>query len=103
MIGIGTWACKVDTMFFKGEVKFKIYDDNGKYGFDMVIDGPVPKFEIKNVTESNGNTLSAIGTVEMLPGKEIEGTLTFNGDKFEGVLKVPFLGKIKLKDGWKVA
>lgn len=101
MIGIGTWQCRVDTMFFKGDVKFKITDNNGQYGLEIIMDGPVPKFEIKNIREE-GNTLRATGTVEMLPGKEIESELTFNGDTCEGALKVPMLGKIKLKDGKKV-
>lgn len=101
MIGIGTWVCRVDTMFFKGNVKFKITDNSGKYGLDIIMDGPVPKFEIKSIKE-DGNTLRAIGAVEMLPGKEIESELTFNGDTFEGALKVPMLGKIKLKDGKKI-
>ena len=26
MIGLGNWACNVNTMFFTGEVKFKIFD-----------------------------------------------------------------------------
>mgnify|MGYP000087339048 CR=1 FL=1 len=29
MIGIGNWGCHVDTMFFKGDVKFTI-TDNGR-------------------------------------------------------------------------
>ena len=101
MIGIGTWACRVDTMFFKGDVQFKITDNNGKYGLEIIMDGPVPKFEIKSIKEE-GNTLHAVGTVELLPGKEIESVLTFNGDTFEGAMKVPMLGKIKLKDGRKI-
>ena len=53
MIGIGTWQCRVDTMFFKGDVKFKITDNNGKYGLEIIMDGPVPKFEIKNIREKS--------------------------------------------------
>ena len=30
MIGIGNWGCHVDTMFFKGDVKFTITDNGGE-------------------------------------------------------------------------
>jgi hypothetical protein len=102
MIGIGKWACRVDTMFYRGEAFFTIKDDNGKYGWDLEVPGvDVPEVEIRDVTE-DGNTLSAIANVDLLPGKDIEITATFEEDTFEGLIKVPFIGKIKLKDGKKV-
>ena len=36
MIGLGNWACKVNSMFFSGEVKFTISDNDGEYGFDFL-------------------------------------------------------------------
>lgn len=39
----------------------------------------------------------------MLPGKDIVLNATFDGDTFEGVLKIPFVGKVKLKDGRRLA
>ena len=103
MIGIGNWGCHVDTMFFKGDVKFTITDNGGEYGFEHHMDGPIPEFQIKEIKEENDDTLHAIANVEMLPGKDIDVALTFAGDTFNGVIKVPFLGKIKLNNGYRLA
>ncbi|NLX93186.1 MAG: hypothetical protein GXZ02_04875 [Clostridiales bacterium] len=99
MIGLGKWICHVDTMFFRGDARIRLFDDNGKYGFELTLpDMDIPEVVIKDVTE-DGNTLKAIANIDLLPGKDIDVTLTFDGDTFEGLLKVPFIGKIKLKDG----
>lgn len=102
MIGLGKWACRVDTMFFRGEAFFTIFDDNGKYGWALEVPGEtIPEIDIHDVVE-DGNTLTAIANVDLLPGKDIEITATFEADTFEGLIKIPFIGKIKLKDGKKV-
>lgn len=99
MIGLGKWICHVDTMFFRGDAKLNLFDNNGEYGFELSIpDMSIPEVSIHDVTE-DGNTLHAIANVDLLPGKDIDVTLTFDGDKVDGLLKVPFIGKIKLKDG----
>jgi hypothetical protein len=99
MIGLGKWVCHVDTMFFRGDAHLHLFDNNGEYGFELSLpDMSIPEVVIKDVTE-DGNTLNAIANVDLLPGKDIDVTLTFDGDTFEGLLKVPFIGKIKLKDG----
>lgn len=67
------------------------------------MDGPIPEFQIKEIKEENDDTLHAIANVEMLPGKDIDVALTFAGDTFNGVIKVPFLGKIKLNNGYRLA
>lgn len=103
MIGIGKWVCHVDTMFFKGDARIRIFDDNGEYGFELSLpDMDIPEIVIKDVKE-DGNTVTATATTDLLPGKDIGVKLTFDGDTFEGVLKVPFIGKIKLKDGKREA
>lgn len=101
MIGLGKWVCHVDTMFFRGDAHLHLFDNKGEYGFELSLpDMDIPEIVIKDVTE-DGNTLHAIANVDLLPGKDIDVTLTFEGDTFEGLLKVPFIGKIKLKDGKK--
>ncbi len=103
MIGLGKWACHVDTMFFKGDVEMTISDNNGQYGFDLKLPGiDIPGYEIKELNEENGDTINAIVNVDMLPGKDISLILTFTDDTVNGLVKVPFLGKIKLKDGKKI-
>ena len=56
MIGLGNWACKVNSMFFSGEVKINIFDNNGTYGFEIDIpDVDIPDIDIKKVEEDDEN------------------------------------------------
>ena len=101
MIGIGTWSFNVDTMFFRGEAQIKIFDICGEYGFEVKIPGEdIPEIIVKDVVE-DGNTLNAVGNISLLKGKDIPVSLTFEGDTASGFLKVPYVGKVKLKDGKK--
>ncbi len=102
MIGLGKWACKVNTMFFSGEVKIRIFDNNGEYGFELDIPGvQIPDITIKSVEEDD-DTVNAVVQTSLLPDKDIEMTVTFDEDEFDGFIKVPFIGKIKFKDGHRV-
>lgn len=102
MIGLGKWACSVNTMFFSGEVKINIFDNNGTYGFELDIPGiQVPDITVKSVEEDD-DTVNAVVQTSLLPGKDIEMTVTFDGDEFDGFLKIPFIGKVKFKDGHRV-
>lgn len=102
MIGIGTWKCHVDTMMFAGDIKFRVADNGGQYEPSVLMDGPVPAYTIKSITEENGDTLHIVANVEMLKNRDIEITVTFNGDTCTGFVKVPFLGKIKLENGVRI-
>ena len=102
MIGLGKWACSVNTMFFSGEVKLNVFDNNGEYGFEVDIPGiQIPDIEIKSVEEDD-DTVVAIVQTSLLPGKDIELNVTFDDDEFDGYLKIPFIGKVKFKDGHRV-
>ncbi len=102
MIGLGHWACNVNSMFFSGEVKFKVFDNNGKYGFEIDIPGvTVPDIDVKEVVEED-NTINATVETSILAGKEINLFVEFEDDTFEGYLKIPFIGKVKFKDGHRV-
>lgn len=102
MIGIGTWKCHVDTMMFEGDIKFRIDDNGGQYEPTILMDGPVPEYSIKSITEENGDTLHIVGNAEMMKGKDIDIVVTFSGDSCTGFVKIPFLGKIKLKNGVRI-
>lgn len=103
MIGLGTWQCRVDTMFFKGDATIKIYDKDGDYGFDLNIPGvDIPEIDVKEISEE-GNAVTAVVQVSLLPGKDIQIYAEFEEDTFSGYLKIPFLGKVKMKDGKKIA
>lgn len=104
MIGLGTWSCDINTMIFKGEVQLTISDNNGEYGFELVIPGnDTPDFIVKDITE-DGNTLSGIVNIELLKGKDIPITMTFENDTLNGeITKIPFIRKIKLENGKKIS
>lgn len=102
MIALGKWGCDVNNMFFKGRVEMTVSDNNGQYGFELVIPGmDIPDYQVKSVTES-GNTLSAVVFIPML-GKDVEVTATFTEDSFNGEVKLPIFGKIKLQEGFRIA
>mgnify|MGYP006051039915 FL=1 len=102
MIGLGKWACNVNTMFFSGEVKINIFDNNGAYGFEIDIPGiQVPDVTVKSVEEDD-DTVNAVVETSLLPGKDIELTINFDGDEFDGFLKIPYIGKVKFKDGHRI-
>ena len=100
MIGLGKYKANINNMFFKGEAVFELLDNNGEYGMNIELkdaDFDMPDFAITGA-EEDGDTLTAKATTSLLPGKEIDVSLTFEGDKCNGFLKIPFIGIIKIKD-----
>ena len=102
MIGLGKWICTVNTMFYSGDVKFEIFDDNGEYGFNLDMPGmKIPDITVKKVEEDD-DTITATVETSLLEGKDITLVVTIDGDTFDGYLKVPFFGKVKLKNGHRI-
>jgi len=103
MIGVGKYKVNIDHMFYKGEAVFEIEFENGNYEFEIEIDNADFDLDVKIVDfEEDDNILDAKATVAILPGKEIDVHLTFDDDKCNGYLKIPFVGKIKIKDAVKI-
>ena len=104
MIGIGKWLCKVNSMFYRGEVTLNIADNNGEYDITLEIDADfdMPDYKIYDVT-TEGNTVTAKAEVSLLPGKVVDVSFSIENDVLTGILKVPFMGKIKVTDGHKIA
>lgn len=102
MIGLGTWEAPINTMIFKGTGRMTISDNNGEYDFKFELVGEqIPEIKISDVVEEE-NTLTAVGECDLLKGKKVPVTVTFDGDTFSGIIKAPFIGKIKL-NGKKIA
>ena len=103
MSGIGKYKVDIDHMFFKGEAVFEIGFENGNYEFEIEIDNADFDMDV-TITEfeEDDDTLDAKATVAILPGKEIDVHLTFEDDGCNGYLKIPFVGKIKIKDAVKI-
>ena len=103
MVGLGKWLAHVDTMFFTGDAIITVGNTSGEYSFDLELpsDIDIPEFKIYDITE-DGNTLNAKASVDILQGKVIELSFTFEGDTANGFIKIPFIGKIKIKDAKKI-
>ena len=96
MIGLGTWLCQINTMFYKGKVDLKVWDENGAYGLDLIIPGfELPDFAVKEVTE-DGDQLHAVVGTSFFKNKDIVMDLTFEGDTVNGIVKMPMIGKVKV-------
>ena len=104
MIGLGKYKVKIDHMFYNGIAVFELKDDDSTYKIDIELENDdfnLPDIELKDVIEEV-DTLIAKAYIDEFPGKAIDVTLTFNGDKCNGFLKIPFVGKIKIKDAVKI-
>ena len=90
-------------MFFKGEAVFEIDFKNNNYELEIEIDDADFDMDV-TITEfeEDDDTLDAKATVAILPGKEIDVHLTFDDDGCNGYLKIPFVGKIKIKDAVRI-
>lgn len=102
MTGLGKWICSVNTIFFSGDVKFKISDNDGEYGFSIDIpDIKAPEIIVKDVDEDD-DEITVTAETSLLPGKDVVLFLEFDDDTCEGYVKVPMVGKIKLRNGRKI-
>lgn len=106
MIGIGTWVTTIKSMVFTGDITVVISNNDGVYNIDFQL--PEKYAEKLKITThdivENGNTLSGKGAINLLPGKELGASVTFNGDTFEGYLDIPFMKRqIPLRNGHKIA
>ncbi len=104
MIGIGNkYKVKINNMFFKGDAVFAIDCDDGKYEMEIELDGAEFEMPIEIIEAvEDDDTFIAKATTTILPEKVIDISLTFEDDKCNGYLKIPFVGKVKIKDAVKI-
>jgi len=102
MIGLGIWECDIDTLFWEGIARMRIFDDNGAYGFEFAVPGEQLKIKVFNVEEDGPCSLNAHATADVLHGREAPVRIDFEGDTFTGWIKVPFIGKIHFVRGRRV-
>ena len=104
MLGIGKYKAQINNMFFKGEAIFELIDNGGKYDIKVELedkDLDMPEIIIAE-TSVEDNTLIAKAQSPMFPGKDVDVNLTFEDNKCNGFLKIPFVGKVKIKDAEKI-
>ncbi|MGN1316397.1 MAG: hypothetical protein ACI4VW_04965 [Acutalibacteraceae bacterium] len=103
MVGIGRYKVNIDRNFFKGNVILNISHNCGKYSFEIEADEIDFDTDITVLRAvENGNTLCAKAEIGAMPGKEIDVSLTFDGNECNGYFKVPYVGKIKINDAVKI-
>ena len=97
------YKAKINNMFFKGDAVFGMTCVDGKYGMEIDLEGAEFDMPVE-ITEAEivDNTIIAKATTSLLPEKIIDITLTFEDDTCNGFLKIPFIGKIKIKDAIKI-
>ncbi len=103
MIGLGKWSGDIQTSFISGNAIVDITDNNGEYAFNVTVPSlkKLPKFTVYDVQE-NGNTLSGKAEIELMGKMTVDVSVNIDGDTFTGYIKVPFMGKIEIKNGRKI-
>ncbi|MBQ6268419.1 MAG: hypothetical protein IJK64_11700 [Clostridia bacterium] len=97
MIGLGTWKFDLKTMIFTGEVRLEVFDNAGQYGLRILQPAmETPQITVKELKETD-DTVKAVISTALVPHADLTLVATFAGDRVEGYVKVPFIGKVPLK------
>lgn len=103
MIGLGKWSGEIDTSLLSGSATVEISDNNGEYDFSVSVPSlkKLPNFRVFDIKE-NGNQLSGKAEIDLMGKMIVDVCVEINGDTFTGYFKVPFMGKIEIKNGRKI-
>ncbi len=103
MIGLGKWTGDIDTAMLSGNAIVEITDKNGEYDFNVTVPSlkKLPNFTVYDIVEE-GNTLKGKAEIELMGKMNVDICVQINGDIFTGYIKVPFIGKIEIKNGRKI-
>lgn len=103
MIGLGKWTGEIETSIIRGSAVVDISDNNGEYAFSVSVPTmeALPDFTVYDI-EEKGNCLSGKADIALMGKMTVEIFVEISGDRFEGYLKVPFFGKIEIKNGRKI-
>lgn len=103
MIGLGKWSGEIDTSLLRGNATVEIIDNNGDYDFSVSVPSlkKLPNFRVFDIKEE-GNRLSGKAEIDLMGKMIVDVCVEINGDTFTGYIKVPFMGKIEIKNGKKI-
>jgi hypothetical protein len=103
MIGLGKWTGEIDTSILSGSATVEIKDNNGEYDFSINVPSlkKLPNFRVYDIKEE-GNQLSGKAEIDIMGKMIVDVCVEINGDTFTGYFKVPFIGKIEIKNGRKI-
>lgn len=103
MIGLGIWTGNIDTSILSGDATVEIREKNGEYDFSVTVPSlkKLPNFRVFDIKE-DGNMLSGKAEIDLMGKMIVDVCVEINGDAFTGYFKVPFIGKIEIKNGRKI-
>lgn len=103
MIGLGKWTGEIETSMISGSAIVEIRDNNGEYDFSVTVPSleKLPNFKVYDIVE-DGNCLSGKAEIDLMGKMKVDISVEINNDTFTGYIKVPFLGKIEIKNGRKI-
>ncbi len=103
MIGLGKWTGDIETSFISGNAIVEITDKNGEYDFNVTVPSlkKLPHFTVYDV-EENGNQLSGKAEIDLMGKMKVDVCVEIHDNTFTGYIKVPFIGKIEIKNGRKI-
>lgn len=103
MIGLGKWTGNIETSIISGSAIVEITDKNGEYDFNVTVPSfkKLPNFTVYDIKE-NGNQLSGKAEIDLMGKMKVDVCVEINGDTFTGYIKVPFFGKIEIKNGRRI-
>ena len=104
MIGLGVWTGEIDTSILSGSATVEIRDNNGEYDFSITVPSlkKLPNFRVFDIKE-DGNQLSGKAEIDLMGKMIVDVCVEITGNTFTGYFKVPFIGKIEIKNGRKIA
>ena len=103
MIGLGKWTGEIDTSILSGSATVEIRDNNGEYDFSITVPSlkKLPNFRVFDIKEEC-NQLSGKAEIDLMGKMIVDVFVEINEDTFTGYFKVPFIGKIEIKNGKKI-
>lgn len=103
MIGLGKWTGDIETSTISGSAFVEITDNNGEYNFLVTVPSlqKLPDFRVYDIKEKD-NRLSGKAEINLMGKITVDVVVEINGDTFTGYIKVPFFGKIEIKNGRKI-
>lgn len=103
MIGLGKWTGDIETGKISASAVVDIWDNNGEYAFNISVPSvdKIPDFTVYDVREE-GNRLSGKAKIAVMGSLTVEISAEFHDDTFDAEIKIPFLGKIPIKNGRRV-
>lgn len=103
MIGLGKWTGDIETSMISGNAIVEITDNNGEYDFSVTVPSlkKLPNFKVYDIKEK-GNQLSGKAEIDLMGKVNVDISVEINGDTFTGYIKVPFFGKVEIKNGKRI-